>query len=294
VALAVVSAMMFAGGSAATKLLVSRFPTTEVAFLRVAIGLVLLGTSFIAFRHLREARDLWGHLWRGVLGTAAVFSLTQAYALAPLGLVQLTFFSRVLMMPLWSYVLLGERFTGRLLVAVGVGAAGLLLASWPTLNFGWEPGLLWAVAGAVFSAGSQTFVRRLAASNAACTIALAYSAFATLALGVIGPAVGASWFVPEIADGAGLVLLGGCALMAQIAAAAAARLAPANILAPLDFLSVPAAALLGLLWHEVPTIQGIAGSILVFIAASVVITVDPSRIEPPKWGLAKESERHQN
>lgn len=266
---AIASAITFTASSAAAKFLGQKLPTAELAFFRAAFGVVLLIGVWRFVSDLGKARDPWGYAIRCGLGVVALYSLMYAFTTIPLALASLIFFSRVLLLPVAARLMLGERSGLVVWVAVVIGFVGAALPLWPALALPEQRlGVLAALVASVASAGSQTAVRRLTATNSAGLIVLIYTAVSVAAT---LPVVATSWTTPPVADWPVLAVLGLCAVAAQWTAARAFALASVGFLAPFDFLSVPAGAALGyLLFSEVPSGLVLAGSVITLAAAAVV------------------------
>lgn len=266
---AVASAAAFAASSAAAKFLGQKLPTAELGFFRALVGVVVTFGAWRLIRQIGSPQDRWGHVLRCLLGIVALYSFLYAVSTIPIGLASLLLFTRVLLLPLTAQVMLGERPGTDTWIAVGIGFLGTAIALWPSLalpEMRW--GILAGIVAAVASAGSQTAVRRLTASNHPTMIVLIYTA-ATVAATL--PLAVPVWVSPPATDWPIIVALGLFALVAQYTAAKAYANATVGAIAPLDFLSVPAAAILGFaLFGEVPHVYMIAGSLTILIAAFIV------------------------
>jgi drug/metabolite transporter (DMT)-like permease len=166
--------------------------------------------------------------------------------------------------------MIGERAGRAVWFALAIGFVGAAASLAPALTIPeMQLGVLAAITAAVASAGSQTAVRRLTATNSPSVIVLIYTAVSLLATAPMAIPV---WITPPAADWPILAILGLLALTAQYAAARGFALAPVSFLAPLDFLSVPAGALLGFaLFGEVPSVHTLIGGTLI-LAAAVMVT----------------------
>lgn len=269
---ALASAITFSASSAAAKFLGTKLPTAELAFFRAAAGAVVLVAVWRLVADLGKARDPIGYMIRCGLGVVALYAFMYALGAAPLALVFLIFFTRALMLPVAARLMLGERSNRFVWGAVVVGFVGAALPLVPAVQ---EPeqalGVLAALVAAVSTAGSQTAVRRLTeAGNAPGMIVLIYSAASVL--GTL-PVALPSWVTPPAADWPMLAALGLFAVGAQYTAAKAFSKATVGFLAPLDFLSVPVAAVLGwALFGELPSLLTVIGSVIVLLAAIIVVT----------------------
>ncbi|RJF85036.1 DMT family transporter [Azospirillum cavernae] len=266
---AVGSAAAFAASSAAAKFLGQKLPTAELAFFRAAFGVLLLIGVWRFVSDLGKARDPRGYAIRCGLGVIALYSLMYAFTAIPLALASLIFFTRVLLLPITARLMLGERSGTAVWIAVVIGFVGAALPLWSALALPEQRwGVIAALVASVASAGSQTAVRRLTATNSAELIVLIYTAVSVAATLPVAVPV---WVSPPVADWPVLVVLGLCAVVAQLTAARAFALAPVGFLAPFDFLTVPAGAALGyLLFSEVPSGLVLAGSVITLAAAAVV------------------------
>jgi len=266
---AVASAIAFAAGSASAKFLGQKLPTAELAFVRAAFGAVVLFGIWRFMTDLGKVRDPIGHVIRCVLGVLTLYCLMYAFTTIPLALASLLFFTRVLLMPVTGRLMLKERPGPGIWGAVGIGFIGAAVSLWPALQMPeLRLGVLAALVAAIASAGSQTAVRRLTFTNSPGLILLIYAGVSVVAT---FPAAALTWVTPPLADLPVLVALGLLALAAQYAAARAYKLATVSVLAPLDFLTIPAAAVLGYaLFAEVPSVWTAAGSVLVLAATGWV------------------------
>ncbi|SMH56706.1 DMT family transporter [Azospirillum agricola] len=274
---ATVSAVAFAASSAAAKFLGEKLPAAELAFFRSAFGVLLLVGVWRFVADLGKARDLWGYVIRCGLGVVSLYSFMYAITTIPLALASLLFITRVLLLPVSARVMLGERSGPLVWSAVTVGFAGAAVSLWPALTVPeLRLGVLAGLIASVASAGSQTAVRRLTATNSASLIVLIYTAVSVAAT---LPLAAVDWRTPPFADWTVLAILGLFAVMAQFAAARAFSAAPVGFLAPFDFLTVPVAAMFGfLLFHEVPTIHDMVGGSLILMAAAFVGWTRTSRV----------------
>lgn len=266
------SAVTFSASSAAAKFLGTKLPTAELAFFRAAAGAMVLIMVWRLVADLGKAKDPVGYVLRCGLGVLALYAFMYALGAAPLALVFLIFLTRALMLPVAARLMLGERSSPVVWVAVVVGFIGAAIPLAPALQ---EPERVWgvlaALVAAVATAGSQTAVRRLTeAGNDPAMIVLIYSAASVL--GTL-PAALPGWVTPPAADWPVLAALGLFGVAAQYTAAKAFSRATVGFLAPLDFLAVPAAAGLGwLLFGEVPNMLTGIGAMIVLVAAVVVVS----------------------
>ncbi|MBP2297843.1 DMT family transporter [Azospirillum picis] len=265
---AIASAATFTASSGAAKFLGQALPATELAFLRAGFGVALLFGAWRLAATLGKPRDVRGHLLRCGLGIAAAYSFMYALTTIPLALATLIFITRVLLLPVAGRLMLGERSGWLLWGCLLIGVAGAGVTLWPSLTVPeFRVGILAAVLASVTSAGSQTAVRRLTASNSPEMIVLIYTAFCMAALAPTA----AEWVLPPMNDWPALIVFGVFAVAAQLTAARAYAKATVAFLAPFDLLTFPAAALIGcLMFEETPSVHEVAGGSLVIASAAAV------------------------
>ncbi|WP_454021270.1 DMT family transporter [Azospirillum sp. Marseille-Q6669] len=274
---AIASANAFVLGAASAKFLGLKLPPGEMAFIRAVLVAVAIAGLWRYATRIREARDLGWHAVRLALGVTAGYSFMHAITLIPIALVSLIYFSRVLLLPVTARLMLGERASAAVWVGVVFGTVGVVLSTGSIPSV--EMGLGVALAGlaAITSAGSQVAVRRLTMSNDPALIVLIFSIGSALAL---SPAAAVTWVTPALADIPVLGLIGAFAVVTQFCAAKAFSKAPAPFVAPFDFLTVPAAAVVGaLLFGEIPGAEMIVGGAVVLGAVAIVTFFEAANSE---------------
>jgi drug/metabolite transporter (DMT)-like permease len=282
---AIASAAAFSASSAAAKFLGVRLPASELALFRAAVALVLVAAVFREALAWRRARHAGWFVVRCAAGALALLSFMYAITALPIALATLIFVTRVLMLPPTARLLLGEPMDPRILTAVMVGFAGIVVVLWPTLVVKGEiVGALAALTAAVASAVSQTAVRRLAPDNPESLMVAIYSVACVVAL---APLAATQWVTPPLGDLPVLVALGAAAAISQYTAVTAFRRAPAAFLAPFDFLAVPFSALIGLaLFGDVLGPGDLVGGALVLGASAYVVTFG-ARADRQRFAEAK-------
>lgn len=249
------------------------FTIWQLIFARSIVSMVLIYL-------LAGRRRVWGGqrklllLARGVLGVLAI-SLSF-FALHHLTLVNASvlFQTSPLFIFLLSHIYLNEKVSLRewLLLFVAFVGIGLVLKpnlgimTWPALG-----GLL----GAFFAGMAHTIIRALRRTDGVFTIVFYYSVVATVAT---APLALADWHWPRLPlEWAIILSLGFLATMGQLFLTKAYALAEARKVAMVKYISIPFAAVMGfLLWHEIPGVWTILGSLLI-IAALVRIELEGAR-----------------
>lgn len=168
----VASALSFSVMSVCVKQLEGRIPVAEVVLARALISLVL---SWCLLR--QQQLSPWGTrratlIWRGVVGSAALFCVYAAIAQLPLAAATMLQYLYPTFTATLAWGALGERVGKRVLLAMALGWSGVLLVAQPNWlsNFGQNlnlqslPPLAIAigVTGALLTSIAYVLVRNLA------------------------------------------------------------------------------------------------------------------------------------
>ncbi|GHC63216.1 DMT family transporter [Neogemmobacter tilapiae] len=271
VALVSLAVFLFALSDVVGKHLMTLYPVPFVQAGRYLVNLSLL-LVIMAPRHgagLWQTRRTGLVLLRG--GILAMASLTMGHALRlmPVGeAVTISYLAPFLLM-LASGPVLGERVPGAAWVGAGVAFCGVLLILRP--GSGLDPvGVIWALANAGLATGYMLTTRMLTRSET--TMAMLFHVALVGSVIFVGMAL-ADW--PAVLPGAGdagLILLLGClATGGHFLFTAAFREAPAALLAPINYVHLVWAGLLGwLVFDHLPDALSIAGMALVLAAGMSV------------------------
>lgn len=219
--------------------------TFEIMLFRSGMGLLVMTVLLAVTGRLAEARPrrLPVHAARNVIHFAG--QNLWFYALTVLPLAQV--FALEFTSPLWVLLLaplfLGERLTGRALLAGVIGFAGVLLVARPALG-GPHPALVAAALCAVCFAATSIVTKRLTRTQSVVAILFWLNAFQLLFSAVI-----VGWDgqlpVPHGAQMPWLLLIGATGLAAHWCLTSALNAAPASVVMPLDFARLPVIAVVG-------------------------------------------------
>ena len=284
------SVLFFSLMNVLAKLLMDRFPVTEVMFFRSLFALIPvclsihLGKGFAATLYTRHP---WGHMGRSLIGLTTMVAMFWSFHLLPLGDAIALNFAAPLFLTALSVPLLSEKVGIHRWTAVLVGFAGVLIIVRPSgdvLNLG----AIIALAGALTNALAMIAIRQLSRTEPPDTIVFYFTLLTTVLLGLTLPF---SWVTPDPMDWLLLVatgLLGGCG---QLMLTRAYSLAPAAVVAPLNYTSLLLAVGFGwLMWGEVPTGTMVIGAAVVMASGLYILhretrrRVTPSKPLPPGDG----------
>ena len=233
------------------------------------------------------------HTLEYVRGFFLFLSYTTAFmglAALPLAEIEAIRFSGPLMITILSVLMLGEKVGLQRWLALIVGFLGVLLVVRPgSANF--NLGSIFILISVLFYALNVILTRKLRTTDSSATMSyyssLVYlvAAFALSPLAIfIGEMPDAhpsiafllrAWTMPGLLDlvimaGLGLVWAGGMYFMARAYSAA-----PASVVAPFEYVSLPINIMWGLLiWHEFPTVMTLAGALLTLASGMYILYQD--------------------
>lgn len=249
-------------------------PLEQIMASRAGISMCLIlayGLATVPARTLLP-RNLRPHLIRGALACVAMWFTYLAFARLPVTQAQtLIYLAPVLVVPfaIWR---LKERPGWRTLLAVGLGFAGVLLILGLAFDAGRTAlvGALSGIAAAVLIAVIQVTIRAMTATESTLSIALS---FTVIVLAVMTPTAAlGTWVWPQGAALWALVGAGVFGALNLVCLAEALARAPAATLAPLDYTGLFWALLIDwLIFAQLPGSTGILGSVLITLAALVVV-----------------------
>ena len=264
------AALMFASMGGLVRAASSSVGTQQTVFLRNLFGLLFLLPLLYRWAPsvgLRTAYPHW-HLARSLLGLAAMYCFFYALGRLPLAEAVLLNFTAPLFVPIAAYVALGERAGRRVVAAIALGFAGVLLVLKPTVTLYSGAAPIGLASGAL-AALAMVMLRKLSATEPAGRVVLYFGLIGTLVSAV--PAL-AHWRMPPSGALVQLAAAGAFATAGQYLLSKGYGQAPAAQVAPFSYSSVVFAAGYGwLFWRELPDAMTVAGTLL--IAGAGVLAV---------------------
>lgn len=283
----VAAELMFACMGATIRFLSVELNNGMLVFARnlVGLGLIMVIASAPGWRGLRtEVPHL--HLLRGSAGLGAMYCFFYAIAHMPLANAMLLKLTAPLFMPLVALAWLGERFTWHVVIALGVGFAGVTLILVPDFAR-MAPVAGVALLGGVLAAIAKVTVRRLSATEPASRTVFYFAAIGTLVS--LLPLIWL-WQAPSREALQWLLMLGGFATAGQLLLTHGMGCAPAARLGPFTFFSVIFGALLGwCFWEELLGWFTLAGTVLVLGSALLVSRGLPTRSDASPAPAARDN-----
>ncbi|MBF9050315.1 EamA family transporter [Roseobacter sp. HKCCD9010] len=176
--------------------------------------------------------------------------------------------------PLWVMILaalfLGERLT-RLKIGVGIlGFVGVLIVLQPG-SVPLSPGMIAAALAAICFAATAIFTKFLTRTES-ITCILFYLATIQLAFGLVVCLIDGEMALPSLSVAPWVVLVGIAGLTAHFCMTMALSIAPASVVMPVDFVRLPAIALVGMILYDEPL------QLAVFLGAALIFAANYANI----------------
>ena len=263
-ALLSLSALLFATMGVLIRLASHTVDNATIVFMRNLTGTLLL-TPFI----LSQGKDFlvthkpWMHLWRALVGLAAMYGFFYAIAHLPLSNAMVFTYSSPVFIPLVAWLFLKERITPLMLLAAFVGLIGVGLVAKPDVGmFNWLS--LVGISSSFLAAMAFVTVRALAATEPATRTVFYFCLIATFVSAI---PMCWHWRILTLQELYYLVGAGTLATISQISLSKAYAYAPAGKIGPANYLAIIFAGVWAwVLWDERPDILAIIGMLLIFIA----------------------------
>lgn len=172
--------------------------------------------------------------------------------------------------PLWVILLgpllLSEPITRTRAMAATFGFLGILIVARPDIGH-IDAGVLAAAGSAIGFAGSAIFTKRLTRTEGVVSI-LFWLTVMQAVLGIAGSAIDGDVALPTRATLPWLVLIGGAGLLAHLCLTKALTLAPATVVMPIDFIRLPAIAVVGWAFYAEPLAPHVLFGAAIILAAN--------------------------
>jgi drug/metabolite transporter (DMT)-like permease len=238
--------------------------TFEIMFYRSCIGfLVVLAVSSVAgTRRQISAQKLGLHFIRNLAHFSGQNLWFYAITVIPLAQVFALEFTSPLWVLLLSPFILGEKLTSARILAGILGFIGILIVARPSPE-SINPGIVTAALAAIGFALSALFTRRLTRTES-ITCILFWLTLMQIGFGLIAAGYDGDMALPSTQTLPWLVLIGFAGLLAHFCLTSALAIAPATVVVPIDFIRLPAVAIIGAL------VYGEALDLWVFVGALVI------------------------
>ena len=267
-ALAILCAFLAALGFAIMYALIKgvglEFGIAQLVFFRSLVALLIFSPMLLQNRHLLKTNRLKGHLLRSIFGLASMFCLFVSAPHIPFTDLTLIIFTMPLFVTILSYPLLKEKVARNQYLIVIAGFIGIFIATEPETN-NFTIYYFIAVAGSALYGLAVITIRQLGETEAPGTTFFYFTIICTILSGCTLPF---DWISPNSMDWAYLFGIGVFGGLAQFAMIKAYKLAPANLIAPVEYTQFLWAIVFGLvIWGEVPSLKTYIGALIIIGAA---------------------------
>jgi drug/metabolite transporter (DMT)-like permease len=263
IVLVVISATAFGLVDGISKMLADTSSVGQIVWARYALGFpILLATMRpSSLPKLFQTQRMGLQILRGMTPIAISISMVLAVRYLPLSDATVILFAAPFLVVALSVPLLGERVHASNWIAVAVGFAAVLIVARP--GFGeLSHFAIFPAIGAVFYALAQIFTRQLAVAGERPQTTLAWTLLTGI---VVSSPIAAGFWEPLDARDWGLMLcLGTTFGIAQLMMIRGLALAPASLLAPLAYVQIVSAVLVGVvLFGEAPDRWTLIGIVMI-------------------------------
>ena len=174
---------------------------------------------------------------------------------------------------LLAAIIIGERVGKHRIGAVLAGFVGVMILLGPTQLTAPSLGVFSALASTFFAALMFVFLRILGRGDAAVSTALWYNIFGTFAAGSMTLVIGADW--PDVNAPLPiwgmLIAVGVLASFQQLLMALSHRYAPASVLAPVHYTSIPLGVMIGIVFFDEELTLGFIVGVVIILTANYYI-----------------------
>ncbi len=234
--------LLFVGVTVLVKILGTRLPAAQTAFIRYAFGIVLLLPVIRPILAANITRKQLGILsLRGVVHAGGVIMWFFAMARIPIADVTAMNYVSPVYVTIGAALFLGERLAARRIMAVIVGLIGAVIILRPGFRE-LDPGHVAMIFGPMGLGASYLLAKRVSQELSPAVIVAMLTITVSIGLAPLALIV---WIKPTIYE---VVVLAGVAVLATLAhysMSRAFRVAPVSVTQPVTFLQLVWAVLLG-------------------------------------------------
>jgi drug/metabolite transporter (DMT)-like permease len=220
----IVAGFLFATMAVFVKLASEHFGAAEMAMYRSLFSLVfVMAVARMTKGATLRTRFLGGHVMRGFVGSVSLIGYFYAITKLPVATANTLNYTSPIFLAIATTVVLGERFSNWLLVAIVTGFCGVALLLRPTFAAGTEGPAAIGLLSGVFSSWAYLSVRKLGRLGEPDWRVLFYFALVATILCAAWNAMTGTFHALTLANAWLLLALGGCGTLAQLAMTRAYR-----------------------------------------------------------------------
>ncbi|MBN9543247.1 MAG: DMT family transporter [Alphaproteobacteria bacterium] len=272
IALVLFSLFLYAYSDALIKVLLNKnYSVEQTTFLRAFTRLIpLFGAVALFYRSwapLKTNRP-WAHLSNAVIGCARTYAFMWAFKLIPLAEASALSYTSAIFFVILSVVFLNEKLQRYHIIAIVLGAIGVVIAYRPGLEI-FRLGAIVTLVGAFFAAVNKIIIRKLSFQDNSLGIVIYPNLFLLL---ITLPFLGENWKPVEMEDWLVFLAIGAMAALAQYSFAIALRLTKGLTLAPYDYTYFCWIILMEYLFTDVtPTEFVLVGAVFIIAGNAVIL-----------------------
>ncbi|MEM8675542.1 MAG: DMT family transporter [Cyanobacteria bacterium P01_G01_bin.67] len=264
----VASELSFALSAAIIKFISGSLDNESIVFFRNLFGLVILAPLILSSgSNILKTERLHLHLLRSGVGMGAMYCFFYALGKISLGDSMLIKSTIPLIIPFMSAFWLQEKITTQIMLAGGLGFAGVFLILEPNGETNWAS--LVALASSVLAAIAFVTVRKLSATEPPLRV-VSYFAIAGVTISSI-PMIW-HWQTPTLNQYIMLAGVGLTTTIGQLLLTRGYQHAPAASVGIFTYTSVPFGTFLGwLVWNELLERNSLYGAVLIIVAGLIIL-----------------------
>jgi drug/metabolite transporter (DMT)-like permease len=271
----IVAGFLFAAMGIFVKLGAEHFGAAELAFYRSFFTLVVVLAVVRARKGTLRTPHMASHLIRGIVGAISLLGYFYAITRLPLSTAQTLNYTSPIFLAIATTVVLGERFSPWLLVAILLGFCGVAMLLQPNFEEGKEGPAMIGLLSGIFSAWAYLSVRTLGRLGEPDWRVVFW-------FGVVASIICAGWqlatgtFHAVRWDNAWILLgLGICGTGAQLAMTRAYRTGNTLVVGAFSYSTIVfATAATILLWNDRPTPLEWAGMAVIIASGIIAMRVE--------------------
>ncbi|MEM7524669.1 MAG: DMT family transporter [Pseudomonadota bacterium] len=285
VAWMVVTGLFFVCVTGIVRYLGSNLPAAEGAFIRYAVGLLLVSPALVSALRRHMSPKVWAlYGVRGAVHGVAVILWFYAMARIPMAEVTALGYTAPIFVTIGAALFLGERLRARRIIAVLIGLAGVLIILRPGFQEIGAGQIAQLVAAPLFAA--SFIIAKLLTSEARPT-----EIVAMLSLGctlMLLPFALAEWRDPTWEEVFWLTMTAICATAGHYTLTKAYQCAPITVTQPVSFLQLVWATLLGVVMFAEPVDAFIVAGAAIIVGSAWYIArremLAKRRVDTPAVG----------
>ena len=261
-----ITGVLFVGVTAVVKVLGTRIPAPEAAFLRYALGLVFLIPMIRPMLNAQLTARQWKIFsFRGVAHTAGVALWFFAMARIPIADVTALNYLAPVYVTIGAAVFLGEKLALRRILAIVAALVGMVIILRPGFRDVGAGHMAMLIAAVFFAASYLTAKRMADETGAAITVTMLSL---TVTIGLL-PLALMNWVTPTWPEMGLLFCVAALATTGHYTMSMALAAAPVTVTQPVSFLQLVWAVLLGaFVFNEGIDIWVVTGGIIIIAAIS--------------------------